>query len=55
MLPIYMTCPNTFHRHAVQPLVSGVSGACFRRHPSQAAAEAAFAKALEANTVVAFK
>jgi hypothetical protein len=39
----------------VQPLVSRVSGACFQRYPSQAAAEAAFAEALRANKVVAFE
>jgi hypothetical protein len=44
-----------FHRHNVQPLVTGVSGACYRRHPSKAAAKAAFEEAQRANGVVVFK
>ncbi|KAF8177648.1 hypothetical protein BJ912DRAFT_930351 [Pholiota molesta] len=40
------------HWHIVQPLVSGVSGACYRRYSSQAAAQAAFDEALAAGLVM---
>ncbi|KAM6490382.1 hypothetical protein JOM56_014146 [Amanita muscaria] len=37
--------------HIVKPLVVGVSGACFKKYPSKAAALAAFSEAQEANAV----
>ncbi|KAF6743292.1 hypothetical protein DFP72DRAFT_858996 [Ephemerocybe angulata] len=38
--------------HNVQPLVSGVSSACYKKWPSEAAARAVFQEALDAKTVV---
>jgi hypothetical protein len=38
-------------RETVGPLVISVSGACFARYPSRAAAEAVFALGMENNTV----
>jgi hypothetical protein len=40
-----------FYRHTVQPLVCGVSGACYQRYASRAAAELAFAAAEQASGV----
>lgn len=42
-------------QHMVSPLVNGVSGACYKKYPSEAAAIAAFEEAQAAgvvNTVV---
>jgi hypothetical protein len=45
------TCSFFLFRHTVLPLVSGVSGACFQRHTSRAAAEAAFTAAVQSGDV----
>jgi hypothetical protein len=54
----YVACPRRvstiliyFTRATVAPLVVSVSGACFSRYPSRAAAEAAFSLALGNHTV----
>ena len=50
-----MTQSLSLCRHMVSPLVNGVSGACYKKYPSEAAAIAAFEEAQAAgvvNTVV---
>jgi hypothetical protein len=40
-----------FHRSEVSPLVIGIRGACFKRHPSRADAEAAMKAARDSNGI----
>jgi hypothetical protein len=53
LLPFFLSAfINLLNRHNVQPLVSGVAHACYKKYSSQAAAIDAFKEALAAGTVV---